>query len=83
MYLPRYKCHKEVQAFKIRSITIGEEGQTALLWMGGRGGYKVEQSLEYFAKHRPKVGGYYVLYDDGYESYSPATAFEAGYTLIE
>lgn len=30
-----------------------------------------------------KVGGYYVVYEDGYESWSPAEAFEKGYTLIQ
>ena len=30
----------------------------------------------------PRVGGYYVVYADGYKSFSPATAFEEGYTKI-
>lgn len=38
---------------------------------------------EYFAKHRPVAGGYYVVYADGYTSFSPAKAFEEGYTLCE
>jgi hypothetical protein len=37
----------------------------------------------YIAKHNPQVGGYFVEYDDGYHSFSPAEAFEAGYTLID
>jgi hypothetical protein len=37
-------------------------------------------SRRYFLKHNPKVGGYYVVYKDGYKSYSPADAFEEGYT---
>jgi hypothetical protein len=40
-------------------------------------------SLEYLDKHSPQAGGYYVVYEDGYRSYSPAAAFEAGYTLIK
>jgi hypothetical protein len=36
----------------------------------------------YLAKHKPVVGGYYVVYADGYESFSPAQAFEEGYTRI-
>lgn len=39
-------------------------------------------SGDYYAKHKPVVGGYFVLYADGYESFSPAQAFEEGYTLI-
>lgn len=37
---------------------------------------------EFLAKHKPEVGGYFVQYDDGYKSFSPAKAFEEGYTLI-
>lgn len=36
----------------------------------------------YLEKHRPQPGGYYVLYDDGYQSWSPAEAFENGYTSM-
>lgn len=36
----------------------------------------------YMAKHKPEVGGYFVQYDDGYKSFSPAKAFEEGYTRI-
>lgn len=36
----------------------------------------------FVAKHKPEVGGYFVQYADGYQSYSPAKAFEEGYTRI-
>lgn len=36
----------------------------------------------FMAKHKPDVGGYFVVYKDGYKSYSPAKAFEEGYTRI-
>ncbi len=36
---------------------------------------------QYFEKHTPEVGGYFVQYKDGYKSFSPAAAFEEGYTL--
>lgn len=39
-------------------------------------------SWEYVRKHNPQVGGYYVVYADGYKSWSPAQAFEEGYTRI-
>jgi len=39
-------------------------------------------SGEYLKKHQPKVGGYYVVYPDGYKSWSPAEAFESGYARI-
>lgn len=31
----------------------------------------------------PIVGGYYVVYADGYKSFSPQDSFEEGYTRIE
>jgi len=40
-------------------------------------------SAEYMAKHTPRAGGYWVRYEDGYESFSPATAFESGYVRVE
>ena len=43
---------------------------------------KVPLSPEYVAKHKPEVGGYYVVYEDGYKSFSPAGAFESGYTRL-
>lgn len=42
--------------------------------------FEVDQS--YVQKHDPKAGGYYVVYKDGYKSFSPAEAFEEGYTAI-
>ena len=37
---------------------------------------------QYIAKHNPQPGGYYVVYDDGYKSFSPAQAFEEGYSKL-
>jgi hypothetical protein len=37
---------------------------------------------DYLHKHNPQVGGYFVQYDDGYKSFSPARAFEEGYTRL-
>lgn len=39
-------------------------------------------SAEFVSKHKPEAGGYWVLYEDGYQSFSPTAAFEDGYTLI-
>ncbi len=43
----------------------------------------VRVSEEYRLKHNPEAGGYYVVYKDGYTSFSPAKAFEEGYTRDE
>jgi hypothetical protein len=73
--LPVYKSHKLVGAFKIHLIEMGalySEGNEFLLGV----------SKAYMQKHKPYAGGYYVRYEDGYESFSPAEAFEAGYTPV-
>ena len=39
-------------------------------------------SRDFVMKHSPEAGGYYVQYKDGYTSFSPAEAFEEGYTRL-
>lgn len=39
-------------------------------------------SADWYRRHKPVAGGYYVVYEDGYASYSPAEPFEAGYSPI-
>lgn len=75
--LPQYKCHKVVQAVKIVNITTSESDFTL----------KVESpytdihvTVPWYNKHNPEIGGYYVIYEDGYTSYSPAEPFEKGYS---
>ena len=75
--MPKYKCHKEVHALKIAAIN----GEVITPQDKGYGEFTV--SAAFIEKHAPKPGGYYVVYEDGYVSFSPAEAFEAGYTGIE
>lgn len=75
-----YQCHKRVHAAKILSIGPSETDRH-ILFLEPMVGPLV--SAEWVAKHKPQPGGYYVIYEDGYTSYSPAAAFESGYTLIE
>ena len=86
--MPKYRCHKEVWALKIKDIKRDGEGEnretdgSAMITPEEEGyaPFKVEHG--YMFKHKPEVGGYYVVYKDGYKSYSPAEAFEDGYTRI-
>lgn len=78
-HLPKYRCIKEVHGFKIGQI-IKESTETKLISISGR--IIVTVDAPYMEKHNPQINGYYVLYEDGYESYSPAKAFEEGYILI-
>lgn len=77
--LPRYVCHKEVNGGKITGIQSKERNVADLIL--GEIGVAVEVDATWYARHQPKVGGYFVLYDDGYTSYSPQKAFEDGYRL--
>ena len=79
--LPRWKCHKEVHAFKITKVVLDVDG-SALLHHNELYFLPKKVDAEYVQKHKPKAGGYYVRYADGYESWSPAQAFEEGYTRI-
>lgn len=80
--LPRYRSHKEVWALKIADVSSEDvNGQVKLAFEDERFSDHFV-SAEYVRKHSPKPGGYWVKYADGYESWSPAEAFEAGYTLV-
>lgn len=84
--LPRWRCHKVVSAAKILNITTTESarGGHSVRWMHLEGVAKpVEISAAWAGRQPPVVGGYYVVYDDGYESWSPAKAFEEGYTRLD
>lgn len=88
--MPRYKCHKEVHALKIERIQLdadtarveGREtdGSARLFVEPPYAPFRVDSA--YVRKHNPQAGGYYVIYDDGYASFSPAGPFESGYTRI-
>lgn len=84
--LPTFRSHKLVQAAKITAITDGSGGiQFLTVDAKDEHGNQIKFGVwpEYVSKHKPRVGGYYVRYEDGYESWSPAEAFEGGYTRAE
>lgn len=91
-HLPRFRSHKIVRAGLIVDMTKPEEDGTVKLSLsippvfqkdiqGQISGFEVFVYKEYMEKHKPQKGGYYVMYDDGYESWSPAKAFEEGYKI--
>ena len=84
--MPRYRCHKEVWALKIAAVEDptkpGNEsdGSRVLSFTEPYAPKRVD--ADYVRKHGPKAGGYFVVYKDGYLSFSPAEAFENGYTRL-
>lgn len=87
--MPKYQSHKKVWALKIKSIVRDGEGENresdgsaiVIPEEDGYSPFRVE--ADYLRKHQPHVGGYYVVYKDGYKSFSPADVFEEGNTLIK
>ena len=82
MEMPKYKCYKEVWALKIKGISDVVRDGKRLIIPADKGYAPFEVDEQFIKKHSPEVGGYYVVYKDGYKSYSPAKAFKEGYTLI-
>lgn len=89
--MPKYRSHKEVWALEIKEIHLdsvraqeaNEETDGSAMITPAEPGYApFRVDHEYMRKHKPEVGGYYVVYADGYKSYSPSKAFIEGYNLI-
>lgn len=82
--LPKYQCHKKVGALKIKTISPFGDGSLLITpEEEGYGPFQVE--AKFVPKHdpaKPRVGWYFVQYEDGYQSFSPPEAFEDGYTRI-
>lgn len=85
--MPAYKSHKTVWALKIASVVpdesapSGSEGSVILAFENPLFAPR-RMGEDYAKKHNPQAGGYYVQYQDGYESFSPAEAFESGYAPV-
>jgi hypothetical protein len=78
--LPEWQCHKRVRAAQIEIIRDQHVPDGAILTLTG--GFTVKVDAKWIDRHQARVGGYYVVYEDGYASYSPQAAFEGGYTPI-
>ena len=86
--MPKYQSYKRVWALKIKSIKGDGEGEnrdsdgSAMITPVEEGYAPFRVEFDYMHKHKPEAGGYYVQYEDGYKSFSPAQAFEEGYKKI-
>ena len=85
MGLRKYKCHKVVEAAKIKEVETTREGGLPILHLFFENREFVTINDEATQGRFPEgcEGGYYVVYADGYCSWSPAKAFEEGYSLVE
>lgn len=84
--LPQYLSHKKVWALKISSVedlgtdTTTDENPIVMVHFEDTTFEPRRFNLR--GKPTPEAGWYYVQYPDGYESFSPAEAFDSGHTLI-
>ncbi len=79
--LADYKCHKVVKAGKIVALSPVPLMTVVVEDVNGAE-CKVEMPDNAWARGCPAVGDYIVIYEDGYKSWSPAKAFEDGYTRL-
>jgi hypothetical protein len=84
MEMPKYKCIKEVWALKIKDVEYLPYESSALIhfedWRYAP--KKVDAFVWWEQKAKWNKTGYYVVYSDGYESWSPVEVFEKGYVLL-
>jgi hypothetical protein len=81
--LQRYKSHKLVDAGKIQAIHYRGVGDDSVIEWVQAGGRQYPVPENFGARGKPVLNDYLVRYEDGYVSWSPAAAFESGYTLVE
>lgn len=81
--MPKYECHKIVHALKIAALDPIPQTERTRITPEDEGYASFEVDPAWIAKHEPQEGGYYVVYEDGYASYSPAKAFESGYKRMQ
>lgn len=87
LILPEFQSIKRVRAARIIGIITGTPdakiGDKVALLIDIDGlGFPYGVSGQWFAFHKPEIGGYLVQSEGGYTSYSPAKAFEDGYARL-
>ncbi len=81
--MPLYRSHKLVRALQItrmeRADPLRHDGGAILSFEGHP---PITVTDAWLSAHPTSEGGYYVVYEDGYASFSPKAAFEKGYTRV-
>ena len=79
--MPRYICHKKVHALKIAAIEVNEDKSATISPVEeGYAPFTTKPGWAEKFEGTEEDPGYYVVYADGYASWSPSKAFEEGYT---
>jgi len=84
--MPVYECHKKVHALEVASVgnykhnpELGSLVRTIIF----TDGTSRDLRDDIFKRYIPERGDFYVVYEDGYESFSPRKAFLDGYKAID
>ena len=81
--LPKYKSHKIVRALSIAAIEVHEDKSATIApSLAAYAPFKTQPGWAERFKGNEDDKGYYVVYEDGYASWSPTEAFESGYTKL-
>lgn len=85
--LPKYRNHQEVRALKIKEVIVHDPAPgipfagASLLPEDGR--YDpVSVEADWYDKHQPQAGGYYVVQAGGERTYESAKSFEETYASV-
>ncbi|EKO3434949.1 hypothetical protein NTH51_002230 [Vibrio fluvialis] len=91
--MTKWQCHKKVWALQIKEVSHNENpDKTGISGTSSYGATlsfvderyaPIKVNADYVNKHKPQDGGYYVVYEGGYQSFSPKDAFESGYSEIK
>lgn len=76
--MPRYVSYKKVWALEIASV----DRLIFKVSFLEKGYAPVKLPADMWARYQPVAGDFYVVYDDGYKSFSPRKAFLEGYSRI-
>lgn len=82
--LPMYQCHKQVRALRIAAIEIHQDLSATIAPIdAGYAPFKTRPGWAERFQGNESDPGVYVVYEDGFSSWSPSAPFDAGYSLIE
>lgn len=81
--MPRYTCHKKVWALRIKRVDYHDDKWWITPQDEGYAKFEAPDGWAARFKGTPDDRGVYVVYPDGYASWSPTKAFDEGYTRDE
>ena len=82
--LPQYRSHKIVGALRIQEILVHDDYAATIIPADeGFDTFVTEEGWANRYRGNSEDLGVYVVYEDGFTSWSPTKAFDEGYTRLE